>query len=169
MTVHAFVDESARGGSYLLCATIVAPAQLTTTRRTLTSLLLRGARELHFKKEKEPRRRMLIDRMAEMPITTRLYRGACLPKTEEATRQRCLMLLAEHLLGLQAHRLVLDSRDHRDGHDRQTLQRALGFRPSKPSSPTSTSTRPQNPFCGFPTRWHGVSEQVATGDDVPIP
>jgi hypothetical protein len=40
MTVHAFVDESARGG---------------------------GARELHFKKEKEPRRRMLIDRMTAMP------------------------------------------------------------------------------------------------------
>ncbi|WP_410639332.1 DUF3800 domain-containing protein [Amycolatopsis sp. lyj-346] len=131
MTVHAFVDESARGGSYLLCATIVEPAHLSTTRRALASLLLRGARELHFKKEKEPRRRMLIDRMAGMPVTTRLYRGACTPKTEEAARQRCLTLLAEHLLGLQAHRLVLDSRNHRDGHDRQTLQRALGFRPSK--------------------------------------
>ncbi|MEV6875539.1 hypothetical protein [Amycolatopsis sp. NPDC051128] len=131
MTVHAFVDESARGGSYLLCATIVEPAHLTTTRRALTTLLLRGARELHFKKEKEPRRRMLIDRMAAMPVTTRLYLGTCAPKTEEAARQRCLALLAQDLLGLRAHRLVLDTREHRDGHDRQTLQVALGFQPSK--------------------------------------
>ncbi|WP_206795657.1 hypothetical protein [Amycolatopsis sp. MtRt-6] len=55
----------------------------------------------------------------------------CTPKAEEAARQRCLTLLVEHLLGLRAHRLVLDSRDHRDVHDRQTLQRALGSRPSK--------------------------------------
>jgi hypothetical protein len=131
MTVHAFVDESARAGSYLLCATIVEPAHLTPTRRTLMSLLLRGARELHFKKEKEPRRRMLIDRMAALPVTSRLYVGTCSPKTEEAARQRCLALLAQDLLALQAHRLVLDTRDHRDNQDRQTLQHALGVRPSK--------------------------------------
>ncbi|MEQ0563812.1 hypothetical protein ABJI51_32440 [Amycolatopsis sp. NEAU-NG30] len=131
MTVHAFVDESARAGTYLLCATIVEPAQLTPTRRTLLSFLLRGARELHFKKEKEPRRRMLIDRMAALPVRSRLYLGSCSPKTEESARQRCLALLTEDLLALQAHRLVLDTRDHRDSHDRQTLQRALGVRPSK--------------------------------------
>ncbi|WP_329051960.1 hypothetical protein OG738_06195 [Amycolatopsis sp. NBC_01488] len=130
MTVHAFVDESARAGSYLLCATIVEPAQLTPTRRALMSLLLRGGRELHFK-EKEPRRRMLIDRMAGLPVTSRLYVGTCAPKTEEAARQRCLALLAQDLLALQAHRLVLDTRDHRDSKDRQTLQHALGARPSK--------------------------------------
>ncbi|WP_290051663.1 hypothetical protein [Amycolatopsis solani] len=131
MTVHAFVDESARTGSYLLCATIVEPAHLTPTRRALMSLLMRGARELHFKKEKEPRRRMLIDRMAAMPVTARLYFATCAPKAEEAARQRCLAHLTQDLLGAQAHRLVLDSRDHRDGHDRRTLQHALGFRPSK--------------------------------------
>ncbi|MEU5259115.1 hypothetical protein [Amycolatopsis sp. NPDC021455] len=131
MTVHAFVDESARPGAYLLCATIVEPAHLTPTRRALMSLLLRGARELHFKKEKEPRRRMLIDRMAALPVTSRLYLGSCSPKTEESARQRCLALLTEDLLTLRAHRLVLDTRDHRDSHDRHTLQRALGVRPSK--------------------------------------
>ena len=131
MTVHAFVDESARGGCYLLCATIVEPAQLTTTRRALTSLLLRGARELHFKKEKEPRRRMLIDRMAEMPITTRLYRGACAPKTEEAARQRCLTLLAEPSSGF---RLTGWSSTHAitaTGTIATPCSVRWGFRPSK--------------------------------------
>ena len=97
----------------------------------LTALLLRGARELHFKKEKEPRRRMLIDRMATLQVSSWLYQGCYTPKTEEAARQRCLDRLARDLLGLQAHRLVLDTREHRDSHDRQTLQLALGHRPSK--------------------------------------
>jgi hypothetical protein len=64
-------------------------------------------------------------------VTTRLYLGTCAPKTEEAARQRCLALLAQDLLALRAHRLVLDTRDHRDVHDRHTLQVALGFQPSK--------------------------------------
>ncbi|WP_255632240.1 hypothetical protein [Amycolatopsis sp. TNS106] len=54
MPVHAFIDESVRDQRYLLCMTLVAPAQLAPSRRELSSLLLPGARELHFKKEKEP-------------------------------------------------------------------------------------------------------------------
>ncbi len=51
VTVHVFVDESARQGKYLLCAAFVEPAQLAPSRRGLAGLLLPGARELHFKKE----------------------------------------------------------------------------------------------------------------------
>ncbi|MFD8494396.1 hypothetical protein [Amycolatopsis sp. NPDC059657] len=35
------------------------------------------------------------------------------------------------LIGLGAHRLVLDTRADRDAHDRRTLRQALGTRPSK--------------------------------------
>jgi hypothetical protein len=131
MTVHAFVDESARHRQFLLCVTLVQPAHLASTRRTLAGLLLRGARELHFKKEKEPRRRQLIDRMGKMSVTTRVYTASCMPKTEEAARQRCLAQAVEDLLSLGARRLVLDTRNERDEHDRRTLQRSLGSLPSK--------------------------------------
>ncbi|OXM44213.1 hypothetical protein [Amycolatopsis alba] len=131
MPVHAFIDESVRDQRYLLCMTLVAPAQLTPARRELTSLLLPGGRELHFKKEKEPRRRQLIDRIAALEVTTAIYLGSCTRKTEEDTRQKCLERAVTDLLAKNAHRLVLDSRDHRDVHDRGTLQRALGYRPSK--------------------------------------
>ena len=131
MPVHAFIDESVRDQRYLLCMTLVAPAQLAPSRRELSSLLLPGARELHFKKEKEPRRRRLIDRIAALEVTTTVYLGACTRKTEEETRQKCLERAVTDLLAENAHRLVLDSRDHRDVHDRQTMQRALGHRPSK--------------------------------------
>ncbi|GAA4549078.1 hypothetical protein [Amycolatopsis samaneae] len=131
MAVHAFVDESARCGQFLLCATFVEPAQLSPTRRALKTLLLPGARELHFKKEKTPRRRILIDQMARMAVSSRLYVGSCGRKSEEETRQRCLAQAVQDLLTVQAHRLVLDTRGHRDVLDRRTLQRALGLRPSK--------------------------------------
>ncbi len=131
MPVHAFIDESVRDQRYLLCMTLVPPAQLAPSRRELTALLLPGARELHFKKEKEPRRRQLIDRIAALEVTTILYLGSCTRKTEEETRQKCLEHAVADLLAKNAHRLVLDSRDHRDVHDRRTLQQALGYRPSK--------------------------------------
>ncbi|WIX79689.1 hypothetical protein QRX50_02470 [Amycolatopsis carbonis] len=131
MSVHAFVDESARNRQFLLCMTLVEPKHLNQTRRALSGLLLRGARELHFKKEKDPRRRQLIDQMAKLSISARIYTASCAPKTEEAARQRCLIQAVEDLLEMGAHRLVLDSRSHRDTHDRGTLQHALGERPSK--------------------------------------
>ncbi|MEV6903738.1 hypothetical protein [Amycolatopsis sp. NPDC051372] len=131
MSAHAFVDESARNRQFLLCVTLVEPAHLRPTRRALTELLLRGARELHFKKEKEPRRRQLIDQMAKMSVSVRMYTGSCSPKTEEAVRQQCLRQMAEDLLAVGAHRLVLDTRNERDAHDHRTLWQTLGSRPSK--------------------------------------
>ncbi|MEV6910768.1 hypothetical protein [Amycolatopsis sp. NPDC051071] len=131
MPVHAFIDESVRDQRYLLCMTLVAPARLAPSRRELNALLLPGARELHFKKEKEPRRRQLIDRIVALDVVTVVYVGSCTRKTEEETRQKCLERAVFDLLAKNAHRLVLDSRDHRDVLDRKTMQRALGYRPSK--------------------------------------
>ncbi|WP_410656304.1 hypothetical protein [Amycolatopsis sp. lyj-112] len=52
-------------------------------------------------------------------------------KSQQDTRQKCLERAVTDLLAKSAHRLVLDSRDHRDLHDRKTLQLTLGHRPSK--------------------------------------
>lgn len=90
MTIHAFIDESGRDRTYLVCVTLVAPAQLTSLRQRLRGLLLPGQRELHFKKEKAARRRYLADAIARLHVTARIYRTECTPKTEEVARQRCL-------------------------------------------------------------------------------
>ena len=60
MTVHAFVDESRHGSRYFVAAAIARPQNLRPLRRDLRSLLLPGQRELHFKKEKEPRRQPFL-------------------------------------------------------------------------------------------------------------
>ncbi|MFF5990307.1 hypothetical protein [Prauserella flavalba] len=131
MTVHAFVDESIRSGLYLVGMAIVEPAQLTPTRRELSKLLLPGARELHFNREKAPRRRKLADRIGRATGLDQVYSASCVPKTQEGARQRCLRQVAADLVDVGAHRLVLDSREHRDADDKRTLRQALGARPSK--------------------------------------
>ncbi|MTD55005.1 hypothetical protein [Amycolatopsis pithecellobii] len=126
MSVHAFIDESGRGRRYFICAAVVEPAELAPARKRLSGLLLPGQRELHFKTEKPPRRRLLADRIAELPVATNIYETACTPKTEEQARQRCLEQAMSDLIERRAHRVVLDSREEQDRHDRTTIYRALG-------------------------------------------
>lgn len=127
MPVHAFADESRRGSTYLVAAVIVEPAKLRHLRRDLRTLLLPGQRELHFNREKEPRRRKLIDAMATMPADAMLYQSAC-GRHDEPARQACVDRLTRELLAMDAHRLVMDSRQHRDIEDARTIRAALGIR-----------------------------------------
>ncbi|MTD55004.1 hypothetical protein [Amycolatopsis pithecellobii] len=131
MSVHAFVDESGRDSSYIVCVSIVDPAQLGPARRQLSSLLLPGQRELHFKKEKPRRRRLLADRIAALPTTSWIYATSCTPKTAEQDRQRCLAEAVRDLLAIGARRVVIDSRQEQDRHDEATIYEGLGGRPSE--------------------------------------
>lgn len=58
-----------------------------------------------------------------------VYRTPCVDGDENA-RGRCLRAAVVDLLKLDARRLVLDSREGRDHHDRRVLREALGPRPS---------------------------------------
>lgn len=94
--------------------------------------MLPGQREIHFKKERPPRRRLLADRIAELPATVLVYTAPCAQaKSEEAARQRCLERAIQTSLGLRAHRLAIDSREEQDRHDRATIQKILGDHPSR--------------------------------------
>ncbi|MFI9382975.1 DUF3800 domain-containing protein [Kutzneria sp. NPDC052558] len=125
MSVHAFVDESRRGDTYLVVAALVDPRDLKKLRKLLRSLLFPGQQELHFKKETPTRRRIIIAKLVSAGVHTRIYRSSC-PGTDEQARQTCLARLTDDLLDLGAHRLVLDSRDDRDRHDELTIRIALG-------------------------------------------
>ncbi|OXM68156.1 MULTISPECIES: hypothetical protein [Amycolatopsis] len=130
MSVHAFIDESARDSRYFLCVAVLDPASLAPTRKQLAALLLPGQRELHFKKEKPPRRRLLADRIGGLAASTLVYVTSRTRKTEEQDRQRCLSEAVRDLVSMQAHRVVIDSREEQDRHDQATIYRALGGRPS---------------------------------------
>jgi hypothetical protein len=129
VTVHAFVDESARDGQYLVAAAIVEPSKVRRLRQTMRALLLPGQRELHFQREKPTRRRMLADTIARLPVEVNLYLRTW-HRHDEPARQDCLDRLVRDLLARQAHRLVIDSRDRDDIHDERTLRSVLGPHPS---------------------------------------
>jgi hypothetical protein len=131
MTVHAFIDESRRGRLYLVAAAISDPASLGSLRRHMRGLLLPGQRELHFKKEKPARRKMIADSIAQLPVQVRVYTRSC-DRQEELVRQDCMSALTSDLVEIGAHRLVIDSRQqHRDIHDERTIKGVLGPRASK--------------------------------------
>jgi hypothetical protein len=128
VTVHAFVDESARNGRYLIAAAIVEPAQVSRLRRSMSQLLLPGQRELHFKKEKPTRRRQLADAIARLPVEVHIY-SCTWHRYDEPVRQQCMARLVGDLLNRQAHRLVIDSRSNKDVHDERTFRHLLGPHP----------------------------------------
>jgi hypothetical protein len=134
MSVHAFIDESTRRNVYIMAAIIVNPGDLTKVRQSMRSLLVPGAREVHFNNEKDPRRREVADAVARLPVEMNVYSRVC-KRLCESARQACLAKMTEDLLASDAHRMVLDTRNtmrgaDRDKHDRETIKALLGERPS---------------------------------------
>lgn len=127
MTVHAFADECRRGSTYFIAVAVAEHPNLRLLRRELRGLLLPGQREVHFAKEKDPRRRKLADAMAQLPVCVSIYKRTC-ARHDEPARQLCIAQLTHDLLDRRAHRLVIDSRSHRDVHDEATIRRTIGHR-----------------------------------------
>ncbi len=98
-------------------------------RKLLSGLRKPGQRELHFKKETPARRREIIARLVGGGASTSVYVASC-AQGEARARSRCLVRLIHDLLDVQTGRLVLDSRQDRDDHDRLTIRKALGERPT---------------------------------------
>lgn len=111
-----FVDESERGG-YLLAATLLEPAALHPTRTVLRDLLLPGCRRVHFKTEKDSRRRFIASSLVRAGHAVHLYtaRGP-----SEKVRAVLLERLVSDAIDFGVTRLVLDSRDPA-GNDRDRL------------------------------------------------
>ncbi|SEQ61116.1 hypothetical protein SAMN05216188_10421 [Lentzea xinjiangensis] len=115
-----FVDETERGG-HLLAATLVAPAALHSTRSLMRGLLLPGERRVHFKSEKDSRRKYIVSRIVERGLEV-----IVLSSSEKGDRARAVLLerLVVEAIERGVSRLVLDSRDHAsNGRDRGVLAR----------------------------------------------
>jgi hypothetical protein len=128
VTLHAFADESCRGGIYLLAVALVDPAELAPLRKRVRSLLLPGQRELHCKKESPARRREIVSTLISAETRTWMYLRRSNGDQEQA-RQECLDRVVTDMVKLGAQRLVLDSREDRDRYDESTIRTILGSRP----------------------------------------
>jgi hypothetical protein len=112
---HGFVDESSRQG-YLVCAVVLAPTVLTSTRRDLKALCLPGQQRIHMKSEGASRRRTILSAVARMNIQALMYEVPAGRRSERIARDDCLRSLIPDLLRFEVGRLMIESCDqnHRD-------------------------------------------------------
>ena len=105
--MHMFVDESERRG-YRLVATTVDLSVLHSTRRLMLSLLLPGERRVHFKSEKDSRRKFIVSELVRAGFRVKIYtrRGR-----GEQVRGSLLEHMVREAIENGVTRLVLDSRD----------------------------------------------------------
>ena len=116
--VHVFVDESERG-PYAIGATFLQPSTLVRVRRTLREMLGPRERSIHFNNERPARRKALLAAWCELgDVRTRIYEAAGRPKE---ARDACLRQLLADNAEAGIIRLVLEGREGRDHHDRQTI------------------------------------------------
>ena len=125
VSLQAFVDESRRNDRYLLAVAIIHPRDLTRLRKLLRSLLLPGQKEVHFHNEKNDRRKIVLSRLVTCGPLVHVYQRTCSSKEEHA-RQECLVAVMVDLTAMGVSRLVLDTRQERDWHDKQTIRAVLG-------------------------------------------
>lgn len=128
MSRHAFIDESVRGGTYIVCAVTVSPSDLNATRTALRSLRAKGQRRLHFSTESDQRRRQLLKELSTLELASTIYVAKHRDKT--AARAAILHEAVVELRGSGVTRLVLEAREGQDKRDRATIYTALGPHPN---------------------------------------
>jgi hypothetical protein len=139
---HFFVDESRRGGVYLLAAAEVRSTELAGTRSALRALCLPGMRRVHFQAEGDSRRRDLLSQLISTRSRVTIYRGR---GPAEATRVACLRLLVAEVIAKGGRRLVLESRgEPGDRSDRTVIAATLRQGCADPDRLTYEHLRPHD-------------------------
>lgn len=121
VTAHVFVDEVKDGG-YLIAAAAVLPGEVATARKKIRSLVLAGQRHLHFHKERDSRRKQILDVIDELAPQVTIYDATgIMPKKRR--RDACLQQLITDLADSGARRLILDRDDSVVEVDKKLLYR----------------------------------------------
>jgi hypothetical protein len=162
MASHAYVDESSRGG-YLLCAVVLLPAEVGTTRRFRRGLCKPGQRRVHMKHESDGRRKEILSAVAQLGVEARSYRAQLGGRSERRTRDDCLRAMIPELLQeLTVTRMVVESCDQ-DHQDNQVIREwSPRLRPRIGSSTCTPHPRP-SPCFGCPTLSRGPTVVEAIG------
>lgn len=121
--VQAFIDENTVRG-IMVVAAVADPSALDHARRTLVALRMKGQERIHFKSERDSRRRAICSAMVTLDVQVRVYHAAGL--TPKLGRPRCLETLVEDLADLSVSRLVLEQDDSTVKSDRRILFEAAG-------------------------------------------
>lgn len=116
--MHAYVDESLRGGDYLLCAVIVEAGEVTRLRQTLKKLLRGHQTRLHMAKESIETKKRLVSHVQGISGISTVLTITSSRVSDRDARDACLEALTSALLVRDLRRMVVESCDQ----DRRDLQ-----------------------------------------------
>ena len=94
MSSHVFVDETKRR-RYTLVAVIVPSADVARMRKSMRQLLLPGQERVHFRKESDPRRKVILARAASKSLAVVVVNSDA--NSDGAARRQCFDALVRHL------------------------------------------------------------------------
>lgn len=92
---RVFVDESKARG-YIVAATAASPLSQRVAEKALRGLLRPGQRRIHFKSERDSRRREILSRMCELDLRVTVWITKGLP--DKQARPLCLTELTTALI-----------------------------------------------------------------------
>jgi hypothetical protein len=113
-----FLDES-KNRKYVVAATFLPPRGIFDSEKFLRSLLLPGQRRLHFTREGERRRKILLTAMGKLDIQVAIWQVSGRP--EGLARTMCITSIAQSALELNAESLVLETDESIEASDRRLL------------------------------------------------
>lgn len=121
---HIFVDESARQGRYILCATAIAAANTNRIRTAVMALRPKGSSRIHMKQVDKRSALPIIAGVAALDARSTLFVVHKRCSTREA-RDLALGVAFDHLYKCGAVRAVIESCDQ-DQEDRRVIRNAIG-------------------------------------------
>ena len=103
-----FVDESKAKG-YTLAAAVVVPGEMESARRNVRGLVLPGQRRIHFTKEQDARKRLILSRLIEFGFQAHVFHSSS--KHASVGREETLGALIAHAVEHGHRRVVLERDD----------------------------------------------------------
>lgn len=117
-----YVDESKSKG-YTMVAAVIAPGGADALKRDLRKLVLPGQSRIHFTKESEARRRLILSRLDGMGIRAQVFH--CATKDPRVGRELCLSGLVAYAAEHSHDRIVIERDESIMKTDRQVLFREV--------------------------------------------
>lgn len=117
-----FVDESKAKG-YTMVAAVVVSNDVTTLRREVRELVLPGQRRIHFTKERDDRKRLILSKFTTFGVQAQIFHSPA--KNDAAGREACLTALVEHASKHAHTKIVLERDESIEQSDRRTLFREV--------------------------------------------
>ncbi len=119
---RVFIDESKARG-YIVAATAASPSSIRDAEKALRGLLKPGQRRIHFKSERDSRRREIHARMCELDLRAAVWVTKGLPNKE--ARDMCLASVTSLCCLAQVATLVVERDESLMGADRKVISAVI--------------------------------------------